>query len=146
MAYRIAPADDGQQPAKTKPVKRKTYRDFIKTLPCIITREHGVECAHVSMKAPALGASGRGKGQKADDRWTLPLSPEMHRMQHEFVPVTLMRGKNFVKITGEEAFWRKQGINPHLACLVLWGLYCENPDTAEQRATELIMKNLLGGF
>lgn len=143
--HRIAPPDDLQQPAKTKPQKRKSYRDFIRTLPCIITRQHGVECAHVSFKNEALGASGRGKSQKADDRWTLPLSPALHDQQHRYAPSPLFyRDYKNSNLTGEQRFWKDRDIDPHLACLTLWGLFTENPDTAEQRATELIMSGKIG--
>lgn len=132
MASRIAPNPDAfpMTPAKSKPVKRPEYLKFIRRLPCIITLRPVVDAAHVSTAAPDFGAHGRGKGQKADCSWTLPLVREKHDEQHRIAEMT---------------FWHKHGINPHTACLTLWGIYNRmEPDEAVKAATAIIRRRGLG--
>lgn len=107
----------------TKPVKAKDYFGFIHDLPCIITGSTPVEAAHVNFANRPMGAPGRGKGTKASDRWCLPLCKPMHDEQHDI---------------GEEVFWRQHRINPHIACLVLWGLWSERGEDAVPIAQGLI--------
>lgn len=114
MAHRIA-SILSMPPVKA--VKRPAYLDWIRELPCIVTGRVGVEAAHISTASPAHGHFGRGNGMKASDRWTLPLCPVEHRIQHQ------MR---------EAEYWSTRGIDPYLAALVLWGLYSDtaSPDDA----------------
>lgn len=94
-----------------KPAKRAKepkYLDWIRTLPCVVTGRYGVQAAHVSFDAPEYGKLGRGKGQKEDDRWALPLNPEHHRRQHEMA---------------EKEFWRLVGIDPCRVALALHGAF-----------------------
>lgn len=92
----------------TKAVKDRGYLDFIRTLPCVVTGTMPVEAAHVSYAAPKWGSSGRGKGQKASDRFALPLCPDQHRKQHS---------------GNEKAFWRDHNIDPHAVCVALHSAY-----------------------
>jgi hypothetical protein len=78
---------------------------FLRTLPCVITGARPVEAAHVSMTSKIWGKSDKGVGKKSADRWALPLSPAMHREQHEL---------------GERAFWKKHGIDPLVVACRLW--------------------------
>lgn len=127
MAFRIAPRPEMTVSRRTSPVKAKSYLGWLHQLPCIVTRSQPVEAAHVSYANPAFGATGRGKGQKASDRWALPLSPEEHRKQH---------GMN------EQEYWRSVGINPHLAACILYGLFEERGDEATEMATRLILSGI----
>lgn len=128
MASRIAYQGEIQKFSKaTKPVKSAKYLDWIRTLPCVVTQVPGVQAAHVSFAKPEWGHFGRGKSQKASDRWALPLTPRCHDLQH--------RGN-------EEEFWRTHRINPHLVCLILWGLYQERGEAAGEAATRLIMSGV----
>ena len=95
---------------KAKPVKDKGYLSWVHQLPCIITGTSPVEAAHLSTGNAMYGHSGRGMGQKASDRWALPLCPEKHREQHE---------------GNEIVFWYRHGIDPYKMALILHGLYCE---------------------
>ena len=122
MASRVVPTQSLYFP-KRKPAKSKDYLAFLHRLPCIITRQYGVEAAHLSMRAPMYGHYGRGRSTKAPDRWALPLCSGEHARQHDL---------------GEEAFWDSVGINPHLACLVLWGLFAADGDAAEEQCVSLI--------
>lgn len=132
MAFRIVQSHEAFSlaPAKAKPEKRSDYVTFIKRLPCIITLRNVVDAAHVSTAAPTYGAYGRGKSRKADDSWTLPLCREKHDEQHKIA---------------EMAFWHKHGINPHVACLTLWGIYNRmDSNEAIQAATAIIQRRALG--
>lgn len=128
MAYRFAPREIAP---KAKPEKSAGYLAWLHELPCLISGQSPVEAAHVNYAAPNCGAMGRGKGQKASDRWAVPLRADLHRSQHDF--------------GNERRWWELQGINPHMAALVLWGLFSEHkkdPAKATERATALIRSGL----
>ena len=97
------------QPKTAKARKDQSYLAFIRQVPCIVTGTLPVEAAHLSTANPKYGHMGRGKGQKAHDRWALPLSPEEHRIQHGF---------------GERTYWNGKR-NPWITALVLHGLYLD---------------------
>lgn len=127
MAMRIAPRPEPLSIAKTRPVKRGDYLSWLHTLPCIITKQHGVEAAHVSFARPELGHLGRGKSQKASDRWALPMDPRLHMEQHKH---------------NEQAWWRAMDKDPHMACLILWGLWSDYGEDATEAATRIIMEGI----
>lgn len=129
MAYRIAPSQSPTPSKATARVKSGDYVAWLHKLPCVITGQRPVEAAHVSFENRLLGAPGRGKGQKVSDRWALPLSPEMHRAQHAM---------------NEREFWRQHGIDPHVLCLTLWGLWCERKDDATPIAEVMILARKTG--
>lgn len=129
MAYRIAPSQSAPPSKATARVKAGAYLDFIRILPCVITGQRPVEAAHVSFENRLVGAPGRGKGSKVSDRWALPLSPEMHRQQHSM---------------NEREFWRQQGIDPHMICLTIWGLWCERKEDATEQAEAMILARRIG--
>lgn len=105
MAFRIA---SSLAPKPIKAVKREPYLQWVRSLPCIVTGQIGVDAAHISTGNMRYGHAGRGKSQKADDRWALPVIRPEHDRQH---------GMN------EMAYWRAVGINPYVAALVLHGMY-----------------------
>ena len=129
MAYRIAPSQSPTPSKATARVKSGDYLSWLHELPCVITGQRLVEAAHVSFENRLLGAPGRGKGAKVSDRWALPLLPEMHRAQHAM---------------NEREFWRQHGIDPHLICLTLWGLWCERKDDATPIAEAMILARKTG--
>lgn len=124
MTFRVAmPATAfSLTPKRAKPGKESSYLSWLHELPCAITGTTPVEAAHLSSANAFYGHAGRGKGQKAGDRWALPLSPEKHREQHA---------------GNEMAFWRKHGVNPHLLALVLHSLW-------EQGASEAYAAIVIG--
>ena len=131
---RVKPQETAFRPGKnTKRVERKDYLSFIRDLPCVICCASpimGIDAAHLSKAKPEYGHFGRGKGQKVSDRWALPLCRKCHLWQHD---------------VGEERFWGKR--DPHLACLVLWGLWSDLGEDATDMVTELnwhLMKGELG--
>jgi len=128
MALQIVKSAPSHAP-KRKPVKNKKYLVWLHELPCIVTGRYGVEAAHLSYASPVHGHYGRGKGTKASDRWALPLCPEQHAAQH---------GMN------EREYWRQVGINPHIKCLILWGIWNELGEDATEAATAVIMQGVTG--
>lgn len=127
MAWRIASAREQPFSAHTSPVKAADYLSWLHTLPCVISHQWPVEAAHVSFARPELGAPGRGKSRKVSDRWAVPLSPDLHRVQHD---------------GNEREFWRGHSLDPHVICLVLWGIYFER----KQDAGEIAERLILGGI
>ncbi len=118
MTHRIARPDTAFSGSiKAKPKKDEGYLNFVRSLPCVITGRPGAEAAHVSFANMRAGATGRGKGQRASDRFALPLHPDQHRLlpdaQHNM---------------GERKFWADHGIDPHYLALALFGAYHENND------------------
>ncbi len=126
MAFRIANDRPIMHGKNTAPVKAKTYLAWLHDLPCVVSGRQPVDAAHVSFANPAYGAHGRGKGQKASDRWALPVSPELHAEQHA------------CKDGNEREWWASKGINPHLIATVLWGLWNERKGNATDEATRII--------
>lgn len=80
---------------------------FIRMLPCLVTGRGPVEAAHVRYADLPKGKRYTGKGEKPDDRWAVPLHPEVHREQHSM---------------SERAFWDKQGIDPCAVALQLFAV------------------------
>lgn len=110
MSFRIAhpPTAFTLQPKRAKPGKELSYLKWLHSLPCAVTGSRPVEAAHLSTANAFYGHMGRGKGQKADDRWALPLAPALHAKQHA---------------GNEMAFWKWTGIDPHRLALVLHALW-----------------------
>ena len=127
MAFRIAPKTI-EPVRKGKPKKEADYLSALHLLPCCVTGRNGVEAAHVSFAAPFYGHLGRGKGQKAADRWALPVNPDDHRRQHSM---------------GEREFWMAVGIDPHLLALRIHGLWTEYGDEFVPFATAMIMDGIV---
>lgn len=113
---------------KRKPMKDADYLSFIHELPCVVTRAYtDIQACHVSFAAPQYGAYGRGKGQKASDRWVVPMTAAEHIRQHDM---------------NERAFWDLTGLDPHLICLILYGLFCEAGMDAVDDARRIIAGGL----
>lgn len=70
---------------------------FIRRLPCLVTLTTPVEAAHIRFGRPEEGKRHVGMGEKPSDMWTVPLSQEMHRLQHSM---------------NEEDFWSARAIDP----------------------------------
>jgi len=108
------------QPKTAKARKDQSYLAWVRQIPCIVTGVLPVEAAHLSTANPKYGHMGRGKGQKAHDRWALPLSRTEHQYQHHI---------------GEDVYWNvnihSKGINPYLTALVLHGLYLDGMEASD---------------
>lgn len=99
-----------QQPTgkASKRVEKPAYLDFIRDLPCIVTRKLGVDAAHISYADPRAGKLGRGKSSKESDCWAVPLHPDEHRRQHGM---------------DEREYWRSVGIDPVQTAAFLHAAY-----------------------
>lgn len=96
---------------KRQRVGGKDHLSFIRSLPCVVTgRTDTVEAAHISYADERFGKLGRGKAQKEDDCWTLPLCRAEHDTQHE---------------SDERLYWAVRGIDP---CRVAAALYIHTGD------------------
>jgi hypothetical protein len=128
MAWEIAKHVGRADPIPKRGAKKEPdYLGFIASLPCIIERRADIhiEVAHLSFANRPLGHYGRAKGRKASDRWTLPLCSHQHAEQHR---------------QNEMKFWEEKRINPHLACLVIWGLFTEAGEDAQTEVCDLIYR------
>lgn len=107
---RKAPTAFTLQPTgkQSKRVEKPAYLDFIRSLPCIVTRREPVEAAHVSYADPRAGKLGRGKASKESDCWAVPLHPDEHRRQHSM---------------GERNYWQSVGIDPVVIAAFLHAAY-----------------------
>lgn len=108
--------------------KNADYLAWIRTLPCAVTGRHPVEAAHLSTANPQYGHFGRGKSQKAPDRWALPLHADEHRKQH---------GMN------EYRYWLDARINPYPLALALHGVWSDHGEEATPFAL-LILQHARG--
>lgn len=100
MAWRIAPKpiSVGAPIGKREPrEKSESHLDFIRSLPCCITNTTPVDAAHIRYASPLDGKRETGKSEKPHDRWTVPLSRELHVEQHN---------------GNEREFWESYGIDP----------------------------------
>lgn len=110
MSARIARPETafGAQPKTAKARKDRDYMEWLHQVPCLITGTFPVEAAHLSTANAFYGHTGRGRSQKAHDRWCLSLSREQHALQ---------------TLIGEADYWGNT--NPHHAAVVLYGAYLD---------------------
>ena len=88
-----------------KRIKSPNYLDWIRTLPCVICGDNtSVEAAHIRFPEPRAAKRQTGKGEKPDDRWTLPLCGDHHRDQHK---------------GNERTWWENMGLDPIFIALAL---------------------------
>ena len=82
------------------------HLDFVRSLPCCICLDNtSTEAAHVRLASLRAGKRQVGKGERPDDKWTVPLCGAHHRMQHEI---------------GEAPFWKSVSRDPIFCALALW--------------------------
>ncbi len=115
-AFSNAPSKGQKRPR----VENGKHLAWIRTLPCIVTGTRPVEAAHIRYADPVYGKRETGKAERPDDRWVIPLSPDMHRNQHS---------------GSESAFWTKQGIDPCRVALALYAL------SGDDEQAEIIIRN-----
>lgn len=101
MASRIArPITAFSEDPSTKDQKRivdERHLAFIRSLPSIISGTGPCEACHVRYGDPLYRKKSTGKGQKPDDAWAVPMTPEEHRAQHAM---------------SEVQFWNMHRIDP----------------------------------
>ena len=82
-----------------------------RALPCLICGDNTTtEAAHISYADMRYGKFGRGKGQKEESIWVVPLCGYHHRKQHD---------------VGERPFWRCHEVDP---CRVAAALFIRTQD------------------
>lgn len=96
---------------KRPAIKDGNYLNWLHELPCIVTGLRPVDAAHVSYADARYGKRERGKGEKADDRWAIPLHRSEHDRQHTM---------------DEKAYWASVGIDPLQIALALYGVKGDN--------------------
>ncbi|MET3352325.1 UNVERIFIED_ORG: hypothetical protein ABID33_000208 [Xanthobacter viscosus] len=99
IPQKTAHPDRARKPARERGRQEDpAHLALIRKLPCLVTgsRER-IEAAHIRMSDAAMGKRNAGVGAKPSDCWTVPLSAEKHREQHE---------------GNERWFWERHGINP----------------------------------
>lgn len=126
MAFRIEPTATtsfrGAAGALKRPrIHDSAYLGFVRSLPSLITGGRPVEAAHIRYPALELGKRPTGKGEKPDDRWAVPLAPELHRQQHAM---------------NERTWWKQHGIDPVVTALALYGAF---RDGDRQAAEHIVM-------
>lgn len=95
--------------AKPQIVKSKEYRQFIRSIPCLISDRKATN-HHENF--------GQGTtGGKCSDLWCLPLSSEWHTDN------TYSRHRH---PGGWEAFWKDHNINPWLKCIEFINYFFSN--------------------
>lgn len=98
---------------KRERIKDEAHERWIRTLPCVCCGDvTTTELAHLSFTDLRYGKLGRGKGQKEESAWVLPLCGQHHRRQHAHPG-------------GERGFWTEEGIDP---CRVALALYLRSGD------------------
>lgn len=123
FAVRREPTAFSTSPSKGQKRPRREngkHLAWIRTLPCVITGQYGVEAAHIRYAAPEYGKRDTGKAEKPDDDWVIPLAPELHREQHSM---------------NEVKFWTKYGIDPCRVALALSRI------TGDDEAALVIIRN-----
>lgn len=90
---------------------------WIRSLPCLLCGGPAI-AAHVNMFEPRVDKRQRGKGEKSDDRWALPLCQPHHDLQHQ---------------QGERRFWALQDVDPLQTCLALYLAYLKDDREAAER-------------
>lgn len=83
----------------------KKHLEFVSRLPCIITGRGPVQVCHIRYGDIEHGKRQTGMGEKPDDRWVLPMIPEMHALQHS---------------GSEQQFWKSRGIDPLAVAKLLY--------------------------
>lgn len=98
----------------------KSYLGAIAQMPSVISGQEPCECAHIRYGDPEHGKPMTGMGEKPDDRWVLPLTPEEHRLandaQHR---------------SNERAWWRSKGLNPLILCRDLYEIWSNGKKDVE---------------
>lgn len=103
----------GPPAQKANRIKSESYLHRIRQLPCLILGTAPSEAAHVRFADHRWGKPETGIGRKPDDRWTVPLSAEMHRLANDCQHAA-----------SERAFWKRHGIDPLEAASALWDAHC----------------------
>lgn len=86
-------------------VEDKQHLAFIRTLRCCVCGAPGPDPAHIRIASPIHGKRETGGGEKASDKWTVPLCRAHHDEQHH--------------AGNELLWWTSKGIDPFGLALAL---------------------------
>ncbi len=100
----------------------RKHMAFLHRLPCVVTgKTYPIEAAHVRYPDAEFKKAITGNSTKPDPWWCLPLTKEMHELQHKM---------------GERPFWKSflfdpddVALSPLALCLDIWR--CSEADDAE---------------
>lgn len=110
-----------------KPLKLEEHRAWIRKLPGLVDGDHRtVEAAHISVKDARFGKPSRGKSQKSDDIYLVPLSKRLHMEIHQI---------------GEPAFEDKYGVD---LVLIAVALFVHHINDDEEAALAVISRTWEG--
>lgn len=97
------------KPKRVKPSgKSPTHLDQIRRLPCLLSGGPA-EAAHIRFADAAYDKPETGAGRKPDDRWCVPLSPLLHRLN-----------KGCQHDSNEREWWAQFGVDPLKVAELLW--------------------------
>lgn len=104
---RVRPVAEGQRRPR---VRDRKHLASVAALPCLVSGAPGPSiCAHVRYGEAAAGKPHTGMAEKPDDKWTVPLCPELHTdhaaAQHRY---------------GERDWWARLGVDPVAVCEELY--------------------------
>lgn len=103
----------------TRRIEEPDHLAFIRTLPSVVSFQHGVEACHIRFGDHRHRKPKTAGGRKPDDWFVLPLTPEEHRSQHS---------------TNERQWWTARGFDD--PCKLALALHAVTGDYNE--AVELI--------
>lgn len=93
-------------------VRDRKYLALVARMPSVISGRWPVQVAHLRYGDPAKGKPHTGMGEKPDDKWTLPLTPDEH-----------MHGVRSQHANNEQEWWEGHGIDPIQVCIDLYEAY-----------------------
>lgn len=100
-AFSVSPTKGNKRPR----VKDHAHLAFIRTLKCCLCGKPGPDPAHIRSASALFGKRETGMGEKASDKWTVPLCREHHDEQH--------------KAGNELLWWAAKNIDPFGLALAL---------------------------
>lgn len=104
-------------------IEDKQHLAWIKTLHCCICGILGSDPAHIRSVNPVYGKRETGGGEKAGDKWTVPLCRRHHDEQHNTkLELSDARKEN----TAELRWWASKNIDPFGLALALFA--CSGDD------------------
>lgn len=110
ISHRIIRPDTAFSVASTKQkrprVKDDTHLKWIRTLQCCVCGNPSPDPAHIRSASPLHGKRETGGGEKASDKWTVPLCRAHHDEQHD--------------AGNELLWWAGKGIDPFGLALSLY--------------------------
>lgn len=90
----------------------KKYLGLVAQLPSVLSGKRPVHVCHVRYGDLDKGKRHTGMGEKPDDMWTVPLTPD----EHQF-------GSDAQHKSNEKKWWEKHGIDPIALCKRLYAAY-----------------------